>query len=395
MRKKINVYQVFQFSILFIIFNLFFFNMHFLKIITGTFSLEGLISPWNISQYFFTYSDEFVKRGFIGTIFDYAGLDVNYLSIFTFSIISANLFFVLFYLFAKKSFQTVPNKYFLFFMSLFVISPAVSMHIGYDIGRYDSINMTLMVLIIMLIIQPFRYLNTILVIFLICIGLLIHEAFVFINIPLLMAITYNEIKKDNHKIIYFYAEIFTIAVAFLILFLYGKADFLTLDKVKDLSTLLAPSFDHSSPLKVWTASLDDNVRRTFLSYYHIDTWLSIAFVLPLLFLYYYFSEKILHFSKMKYSQKLVFLSPLGLFPLFFIGIDFIRWVALVISLVFVMFAYLYRYREEYISINTFQISKNEKIIAILIIAYTLLGPLGVTNSFPYLINGLKKFSIFL
>lgn len=371
----------FQFSFFLILYNSIVFIIHFTKVFTGDRALATgtLIHPWASVQYFFTYFDEFSKRALIGTFFNIFQIDITYESIFVFSIIMINLFFVVFYFFSKKAFEEQPNDYFALFMFLFILSPAVAAQRGLHISFLDNPNLLITLIVIISIIKYSTKINIAVVPLLSLMGIFIHEAFILINIPLILSIIINEIKNKKHTLILLYIEIATVIFAALIIYLFGKADQNTLENIRTLLSddALGPASD---AFKIWTRSIADNFKIT-QAQYTFETWKTIFPIFPLLFSYIYLAGSLLHWTKMTWSQKLVMISPFGILPLYLIAHDFVRFIAVFVILLFVAFVYLLRNTKAHL-----RISRIEKILIFVIFVYSFFGPLGVMTGFPYVHN---------
>ncbi|SFV51503.1 hypothetical protein MNB_SV-6-774 [hydrothermal vent metagenome] len=370
-----------QFILFFLLYNSIVLIIHFSKDYMGdrALSVGTLIHPWASIQYFFTYFNEFSKRALVGTFFNIFQIDITYESIFIFSIIVINLFFILFYLFSKKVFEKQPAHYFTFFMLLFILSPAVAAQRGLHISFLDNPNLLLTLIMIIAIIKYSTKINMIIVPLLSTIAIFIHEAFILINTPLILSIIINEIKDKKHTWRLLYIEISTVIFASLMIYLFGKVDQNTLENVRLLlpDDAIGPASD---AFKIWTRSITDNFEITQAEY-RLETWKTIFPIFPLLLSYIYLVASLLHWTKMTWSQKLVAISPLGILPLYLIAHDFVRFIALFIILLFVVFIYLLRDTKVYL-----KISKVDKIIIFIIFAYSFFGPLGVMTGFPYVNN---------
>jgi len=74
-------------------------------------------------------------------------------------------------------------------ITLFILSPGVAMHMGFDIGRYDHYNYFILILTIYTTIFVKRKIKYFVIPILLACGILIHEAYVFYGIPLILSIT--------------------------------------------------------------------------------------------------------------------------------------------------------------------------------------------------------------
>ena len=358
------------------LFFLFVFNTVYLcTLLTKEPIKESLVHPWLYIQYFLNYKFEFIKRGLIGSFFQFFGIEPNQNTIIIFSIVVANLFFILFYLMAKKAFRKQNDTHFFLFISLFLLSAATAMQFAYDIGRFDYINLLLLMSIIILLTLSFKQYYIILIALLLFLMLINHEAILFIGIPLVMTISYHEVQKHNYPPQLLYVEVTIIIISLLLLFLFGKADNTTLASVNLVIHQTFPTLYTVDALSVWQNSFADNIAITLSQYQYV--WKSFFVALPLVGLYIYLFSSLLEWSHMSFSQKLIFLSPFGILPMFILGHDFFRWLSMLIIIFFISFIYLLREKQ-----SPLQYNKKELFAIIIIFLYTFMGPLGVMDAFP-------------
>lgn len=377
-----------NFFLFFSLFLLTFFNTNIIKLINGDF--DKLIGPWKLTQYFFSYSSEFTKRALIGTFYELTSIDVSFSSILILSVLSLILFFIIIYTLARSSFILSDKKYFNLFIILFIISPATVMHFGIDLGRFDHITFAIMALMVLILTH---YTNSYLVIFiplLISINLLIHEAFLFTGLSLILTISYNEYKQQKVSKKFLLFELVAIVISLVAILFYGQASPSTLNYVLSEANNTYPDYKrYDDAVSVLSRSISDNLNITLPRYLKIDTWVHILFVLPLLTSYMYLMINILTKNTMSKPQWLVLLSPLTILPLFLLGADFFRWFALFLTLEFIIFIYLIQ--DLKITFNNHTLTILDKTSLGIIILYTFLGPLGImATSFPYFFAILQR-----
>lgn len=149
---------------------------------------------WTPGYYYINYWEfGFVKRGLLGTVFTLTGLNrmvaptlftciVHILGLLAFS-----LFFWLLAHRCSRDLNTADRRRKPWLYAVFLTSPALFLHFGFDLGRVDlfGLNITLLALLMLLADLPWRVkiLTTLLVT---VVGLLTHEAYLFFWSPLLV-----------------------------------------------------------------------------------------------------------------------------------------------------------------------------------------------------------------
>ncbi len=370
-----------NFLIFFILFNILLMHKLFHSIIVkGFVDYQFIIGSWKVSQYFFTYFDEFSKRGLIGTVFDLFNIEVTYAHILLLSIIISNIFFVIFYIFSKAAFNDNEEKYFNVFMIFFIISPATIMHLGADLGRYDHYILLVFITSIVLLSKDTRVIAFILPILLV-IGLLIHEIFLFLYAPVIIAIFFYLYKSNNKNIKILYFCIISIISTLILLYINGKVDIQIMNNVRNKAIMICSSSGSiDSSLLVWSRSVFDNIFYTLNKIITLKSLFHVISMSPLLILTVYILNKILKTSdNYNINLKLIFYSVFFMFPLYILGRDSARWTALLIMNLFIVFIFLKN--ELKINLRDIDFTKKDKIILVLIFLHTFLGPIEITTSY--------------
>lgn len=380
-----------KFLLFFILFNLLLMHKFLLSILfKGTIDYEYIMGSWKVAQYFFNYFDEFAKRAFIGTIFNVFNIIVTHKSIVIISIFTTNIFFILFYFFANIAFRDTEKRYFMMFIILFLFSPGTILHLGIDLGRND--HFMLLVFIISLLILHFKNDKYfILIPFLLIVGLLIHEIFLFFYAPIIIAVIFFEYKSNNINFKYLILSVLTIFITLVCLYLYGKADEVLINDIKQNVLLVTGNnYDPSSSLKVWSRSVNDNLFMTLKEALTQD-WKILHFIItmPLTISMIYMLFRVINLSKnLNKSMKLLIASLFCMLPMYFLGTDFARWTALLLTNIFILFLYLkINLRIDFMKI---EFELKDKIILIFILLHSFLGPLRIGGSYDYAIEILVK-----
>jgi hypothetical protein len=144
------------------------------------------VSDFNVTHWLFTYDLEFTRRALVGTLL--WGLVepdpelVRGLGVALLVVCSAALIF-----FAGWALRRRPVAFGVGFAALTAACPATLAQFGYDCGRFDQLNLILFLAALVLIVRG-TVAAPLGVVLLTVIALLIHEAFVFIHVPVLMGL---------------------------------------------------------------------------------------------------------------------------------------------------------------------------------------------------------------
>ena len=382
MKKHINNPNITYILIgLFILYNLLFF---YPCIDAMKLPPDDLVAYWTTLQYFFSYRIEFIKRGLIGTLFDIFSIQPTLRVLWLFSLLFANIVFFMIYNFLKILFKNIQNSntYTIGFLFLFVISPGTAWNFGYEAGRADIVNLSLELLIITIIIYNNRGLYFIIPSLLV-VGILVHEAFIFMSIPVVLALLLDKFmhKKVPFSVIAgsFVAICFTTAV----IALYGKIDPSNLASLYE-SIYHKPLPEHIPTINMFmivTSSLSTNILFTIRELLTYQAWKSFIVVFPLLSSYLYIYFKHVKFSLLSVEKKALFLSPFFIFPLFVFGVDTYRWLSMMFINMFIVTVYFISIK--IITTSSYNI-KSTRIALCMILLYSFAGALGARISFPYI-----------
>ncbi len=334
---------------------------------------DRTITNYILTQYFVSYDFEFLKRGLIASVFDLFGITVNKVNVFVFSYLIINAVFVVVWK-AVNSLFTYPDqkKMALVFMGIFILSPATAVQFGNDFGRLDPTNILLMLLSIWIVLYKSQYWILFLIPTLSVAAVLIHEIYIFTGLPLVLAVMYLRSKELNLKVAYVLLA-GSLLLTLICILTFGKADYLfTVEYLTAKTGFTSEEF----PVAVWTSSLIQNIGFTFERYGRVKTWTSILrdlfILLPyLLLIWFAFRHRDLN-KQLKY----VLLAPLAIFPLFLVGIDFSRWIGLVIFNF--MIAFLIVWHQLKLNLDDRSYNKKYLYLSYFTMLLGLTGPLGIT-----------------
>jgi hypothetical protein len=200
----------------------------------------------------------------IATLFTTSNTAVNAGSIALISAVAINGFIIAFFYYSRTAFKG--NEQYLFpFLALFALSPGVAMQMGVDFGRFDQLNM----LITLIIMNRVSYRNNnsaalsfgqiLAICALLIAGLLIHEAFLFINVLLILAICFQKVFSGRMAGSELTLYIFVILVTLVCVINFGGATIETMMAMDADVAELEPDYDTGLALAVWQRSLFDNL----------------------------------------------------------------------------------------------------------------------------------------
>ncbi|WP_316155527.1 hypothetical protein [Cupriavidus sp. BIC8F] len=324
-------------------------------------SLDNFLS-WRLTQYYVNYFDfGFVKRGLLGTllypIFHTIGgnkpLAVAMIILLDFAIVFGGLALIKIAFDRESRFGTTLKDV---IKCLIVFSPVGIMQLSYDAGRFDHVNMILVMASLVLMLKGHNVLAGVLL----GLGVLVHEAVFVFGLPVLLAIG---VATNKHKPIFNIAgallkpavipSVCAISVAIL-----GNSDV-------SFAAALPPGFDRGS--MVWQRGLLEPATNLSLIQYAVLAFYALT---PCVFLTHFYRSNALRLD-------LVFFATLSTFALFALGTDYARWCQLILfsNLIVVVFHSMS---------GKSDLKITSRMLNFLFILYALpLGPIGVDSVLPY------------
>ena len=366
---------------LFVLFNLFFIAP---RLISMRFPVDDLVANWQTLQYFFSYRLEFMKRGLIGTLFDIFNIQPTLRTIWILSFLASNMVFFLIYNYLRIAFKNLqsPFTWVVVFLFFFTISPATAWNFGLEAGRSDIFNLLIELFAVFIIIfnsQKFNFLIPILL----TLGILQHEAFIFMNAPVIIALLFNGFIHKKISALVLISSFVAICGVTLTIVLYGAIDPLNLESLY-MSIYHEPLPIEMPTINIFmviTSSLSTNILLTLETYLSFDMWKNLMIALPLFASYLYLYMKPVKFILLSIEKKVLFISPFLIFPMFILGVDIYRWFSMMLINMLIVSAY-------FVSVKIINLSEYKtqgiKIASYLIIFYTFFGALGSNTSFPYI-----------
>lgn len=180
----------------------------------------GLLSYGRVWQLYASWSDfGFFRRGLVGTIFSETQLNKIFENEYVFATVAHHLLvLILAILLAVYCFQrSITNRIFLLGL---VFSPALIIHSGYNTGTLDVFVLIVTVLNILFV------RSTLLFCFLLAIGLLIHELFIFAVPAQLYAFYFLDFRKNPFSLTFLNTmPVITVLLGVAVISFFGKIDF--------------------------------------------------------------------------------------------------------------------------------------------------------------------------
>ena len=339
----------------------------------------------SVERYFFSYHYEFMKKGFIGTILHFLDIPPTRKLVYLISLINANFFLILYLIYAKKMMALVPQKQFFLFILYFILSPAVALHLGKNTG--DLAQFGILITLISLFFLANKYKSSYIVLpILVTAGLLIHEGFLLFNIPVILAVMLNEIKKGSFKCHFFLVTSFTIITTLYIIFVYGGE--ISNETLNALLEKFPREKGINTDTEFFSRTILDITLNTLAFYKHWQRWLGIFLISVIVGIY--LKPYIATFKKHTDDIFifLVIFSPFAIFPMFIVADTFYRWFCLILLNMFMVYPYLikeFNVAELYRDFN-----QTEKVCIKTGFILFILGPIGSTSPLPYLGGFLRK-----
>ena len=372
---------------LFVLFNLFLFAPH---IISMRLPADDLVANWQTLQYFCSYRLEFMKRGLIGTLFDIANIQPTLRTIWILSFLVSNIVFFLIYSYLRMAFKSLksPFVWIFLFLFLFTISPATAWNFAYDEGRSDVINLLIELIAVSIIVLNDKKFYLLIPLLLI-LGVLQHEAFIFMNAPLIMALLFDRFihkKISTHILINSCVAIFGVSI---VIALYGSISHINLESLYMLiyHEPLPIEMPTINIFMVITSSLSTNILWTLEKYLTFDMWKNFMTVIPLFASYLYLYMKPVKFLSLSIEKRIIFISPLLTFPMFVLGVDIYRWFSIILINMFIVIVYFID--AKVINLDKYK-GQGVKNSLYIIILSTFFGALGSYTPFPYIHTMIDK-----
>lgn len=302
-----------------------------------------LFQDWFGTYWLFTYKYGFIKRGLVGSIGNLIFGELcgkkSFIQLITFSIFSFLLLLLLIY--TWKVIKNSCNWKALLPVIIFFSSSATVSFFASEIGRFDQLNYLLTLIILIFLIR-----NPSLILYfvagIICaISILVHEAFLLMNFPVIIALSVLTIyhqklsKKQMTKLISSIS--LPVLLAFIAIVIFGNQESISYKGFIHELSLFSEFTPHDHSVSVLYRSFQDNLNITLPYLFSIEALKVIASSLigfiPSLVILFFIWKKIFHEFKNKINASilgLVLISNFSMVGLYFVGVDYGRWTALLI-----------------------------------------------------------------
>jgi hypothetical protein len=249
------------------------------------------IGDFQLTHYYFNYSDEFLRRGLIGEVLRQLGLTLSNINVSVLYSSAVVLFLALLVLGCARLFSQLPIRTGVLFVVFMLACPGLTLHYAYSSYGYLDIFKLLLTLLGLVVIYRRDFTVALAVTCILSISsMLVHEAGLMITAPVLIAALM--VKFHDRFTLPKAAGLFAVFVAIaMVIWLRGSADTMSFeDHVNALSTVAAPHDSEISDAAVVVLhrTLGDNVGLLLPQSPWWYAWQQIKFLLlgaPYLFIF--------------------------------------------------------------------------------------------------------------
>lgn len=349
-------------------------------VVGAVFIFAKPISAWTSSLWVVDYPNEFIKRGLLGEF-----LQISSKSYF-FSKAGINIFcqstlLVLSVLLSSYFYQAF-DKQKLLLLAVLVSGFSIQQFI-FDVGRFDQVNfiLTLLVLYFISVMKDRSVLIVVAASVFSAVMLLIHEAAIFINIPLILGALFLTLEPTNKNKLLLSIYALVCILIMLCIALFGMLNMISYSSW--LALMHARPIDFAIDLNAMeflNNTLSNNVQITLDRLLDKKTFSRFLRLLLLSVPTFFVIHNL--FASLRGSlglrAHLLWLPMVSILPLFILGIDFYRWLAILQLNFFILLAFsLYSTAglKDHIQVN-----KVAVIFMIVVGLYT--GPFGISVAMP-------------
>jgi hypothetical protein len=357
------------------------------------YSKPGATLGWTTSQFFFSYQDlGFVSRGLVATVLHPFPvlLSTQGLLLVTAAILIA--FVVTWWDLFERCTQHLDITGRATLALVFLLAPSTLLHLGLDYGRFDPLNLAL-VIVAARCLQRSRDLLAAL---LVSIAVLVHEGFLILEFPLLCAYVLS-LKRTSYsqqlgRLVRFGLLPSAATIAILV---WGKYE-PGIDSL--MARFEANALYHAAALNgavdrdallVIVRTLKDNLDFNVAFFLDHKPWLQLVFIGPWFCVVTLFYDRF--FMRNRFHRDLLYYSAYSPLLMSIIACDYFRWVALTSINMFIVLLLKIESRGQSSEPIVVPWDSITKIFA----ASCLLGPISDGTSFPYFIHLLNKINLWL
>lgn len=340
-----------------------------------------------LAQWLISYEFGFVKRGMVGSIISVIPIQPGYIFLLSCALIVHIVLLFALIAYSARRLSEGSNNSWLLFLLLFMGSSATIQHFTYDMGRFD--HFLLLILLASLAILDFKPKLKWLIVPMCLIGMLIHEAFFFLFFPFILAASFYLLQNSPQQKAFLTTLSMTVFIILVFIVVFGSME--TIDEAAYLEYLALKTYDftptqHSiSPLFL---SLEKNIFLTLNYLLQAKTLkehiLLLLWQLPVLIVLYYIITSIYNsVKKLNELRYFILLLASAAAPLlmYFLGIDFYRWIAAAMTNMFLLVVLLSSNDVYFYSIKN-TVYKHRLLVLTGLVVSLLVGPLGYLHPFP-------------
>lgn len=157
------------------------------------------VNDYKATHWLINYQDfGFIKRGLAGSLIKSVFNEINLLNIIVLCTLIFLLIIILTFQLIKKTFPNLNYSDKLLILTFFT-SPGFILALFMDNGRFDQVCLILMILSVIFLISGITTLKILVVSLFTSIGLLVHEAYLILNFPLVFLITFFKLYENFKK----------------------------------------------------------------------------------------------------------------------------------------------------------------------------------------------------
>jgi len=293
------------------------------------------ITDFKLIPFYLNYQEMgFIRRGFVGSFVHLFNLQ-NPEAIITIAYAQIAIAAVAFWSWVI-SYQKNINQI-AWYYAICLLSPALFLHFGFDLGRPDSLNLAVLILALYLTSKNYYLLAAIAA----STGILIHEVFLFSSLPIILVLAYYQSRLLPEKIVVMrivMLAFFPILTNVLLLALAGE----NVDVVKASATLekyMDPQGAQYYYLKF--TSIKYNTITSLLNFYGslLLNIYQLGVLVIYLVIFYMCLVKFVSFKKDK-NEKLLIKTCFSPLLIMVFAVDKGRWFSMIISNLLLIFPYL-------------------------------------------------------
>ena len=349
------------------------------------------VSDWHMTHWAFTYEHGFIKRGLIGETISRLFGPVTSTIINSVSWgIMLSLSAALIYLFLRPAWESKRIGVLLFAVVALTHSATIP-HLVHDIGRFDHINLLILLGCMFILSRPSQLLRLTVIPLLCLIGLLIHEVFFLMFLPLIFAVWFYEERRE-----WIWPKLLMLVALIASTWAIGTYGLITdfpieryMAQLRERHTFSIPKDSVDVLYRGFAGNIMFNIEE-FYKYLRPNVTHHIVFALTLIPTISFFG-KLIHRLCLEAPtcerlwRVLLVTAALGPLALYVLATDYFRWWSIAITNLFIVFAYLV-VRENDTSRLADAVESSQMVVACILGISLVFGPIGVMiNSYP-LIN---------